>query len=292
MNIAAAISHKEQPLVGVWSQWIAALGLPKGVTFHITFHPKVKQGIRQTVLDNLGEVSTVTAAEFEGTDPGYPGGANQMFIQTARRAAKAGKPFLWMETDLIPTRKGWFEEIMDEYATCGKPFLGPVMKVFDTPHVNGTAVYHPDWETLTNITSCPNWNPWDTWCRKTMFPLAADSKLIRHFYGNKTFPLDAHRLSGVAAFHPCKDGSLIFHLNQTCKLLDPSVFDVEPVMAVFDGYRQELSKFKIVRCAVSGAAWYICRLFDLRSIAELFRIGGGFRLIDEDEYQQLTRFAQ
>lgn len=294
MNIAIAISHKEKPIAGLWARWIAALGLPEGTKIFLTFDQKVDSETYSEVYHTLAGIIHVDVEIYFGDDPGYPGAANKMFIFTARRAAKDGRPFLWMETDMTPLRKGWFEEVVDEYDSCGKPFLGPILSWYSTPHLNGTAVYPANWEEITNITETPNHYPWDTFSRTTVTDkgLAAVSKTIQHHNGSAVFPASKNLLGDFAVFHPCKDGSLINMLNKKSELIDGGLFKTRLMHIMVEGgarpkYLREVGALHLRR--FHGAQRYIAKLSSIETQVLAFR-QLKFSIISESEYKAYLKY--
>lgn len=285
MNIAIAISHKERPIASLWARWIAGLGLPKGTEIFLTFDQKVDEGTFSAVYHTLARVAKVDVEIYFGDDPGYPGGANRMFVFTARRASKADKPFLWMETDMTPVEQGWIERVEKEYNSCGKPFMGPILSIYSSPHMNGTAVYPANWEEITNIAECPDHYPWDTFSRSTVTDKgqAANSRTLKHVYNNRTFPRDNRELGDCIVFHPCKDGSLIRQCNESLKILPEEALAVEPIHILIKGFNPWVGKLGSTRVNMTGASWYVARLNTTPEQVLAFR-GTAFQVITEKEY--------
>ena len=291
MNIAVAISNRDKVLAMPWARWLASVGVLPGTTIFLTFDQKVDDDTISRIHHVLNDVAEVNLDIYFGEDPGYPGGANRMFVFTARRAAKAKVPFLWMEADMIPLGPGWMEAVKKEYKAKKKPFLGPVLHVYDTPHLNGTAVYPPNWEKISNITECPDHYPWDTFGRKTVMPHTAVSETLHHSYGNKTFPKDSSAIpEGVVVFHPCKDGSLIQARNKELGLVDPKllniVLNVDPCYVRIEGYTPGLRRFKTHRVNMPGVDWHILKLETLEEQSRAARLAI-FTEITESEFNLL-----
>lgn len=61
------------------------------------------------------------------------------FKEAAKKMQELGKPWLWMESDAVPLKKGWLDKLQDLYWNCGKAFAGPIVR--DMGHCNGTAIY-------------------------------------------------------------------------------------------------------------------------------------------------------
>jgi hypothetical protein len=289
MNLAIAISRRDKAVALLWAKWIAAIGVEPGTRIYLTFDQKVDDDTLSAVhhvLRDMPEVEEVDIEIYFGPDPGYPGGANRMFIFTARRAATAGQPFLWMETDMIPLRSGWMSKVREEYEQCGQPFMGPILHIYDTPHMNGTGVYPPNWEELSNIAEAPDHWPWDTFSRETVFPIAARSQTLKHTYGNKTFPRHKDDILGTEVFHPCKDGTLVEMLNHELKLLPAECFSVDPRFVRIEGCTPEVQRLNAIRVPLPGVSWYVARLDTIAQQIHAFR-NPTFQEIDQHEYNHL-----
>lgn len=72
----------------------------------------------------------------------WPDGPNWAFQNTARKMQQEGKPWLWMESDMVPLTPDWLDKLQDEYTSCKKAFMGSVVPHFG--HLNGTSVYPHD----------------------------------------------------------------------------------------------------------------------------------------------------
>ncbi len=75
---------------------------------------------------------------------------NNCFTQAATHIQKCFRfPFLWLEPDTIPTRKGWFSRLVLEYGSQPKDYFGPRLRI-ETPGkpdaflMARTAVYPAD----------------------------------------------------------------------------------------------------------------------------------------------------
>jgi len=288
MNIAIAICQKDIPLITLWAKWLVAVGVSEGTEIYLTVDQKVDDNTLSRVhhiLHREGGIHVHLDIYF-GKDPGYPGAANRMFIFTAERAAKSGKPFLWMETDMIPTRPGWMDEVVKEYEECGKPFMGPVLHVYDIPHMNGTAVYPADWAEQSDIAKAPDHWPWDTYSRHSVEGKTHSSQTLKHFYGNRTFPKDKEHLGECAAFHPVKDGSLIRYLNESQGLLKDEAFEAEALHLLWHGNQSGMHRVSPRKVNMNGVNWHTLRADTIEKQVLAFRSGTP-HVISEEEYHKL-----
>lgn len=71
---------------------------------------------------------------------GWPQAPNWVFQTVARMVnEEVGRPWFWMEADMIPLGPRWIEKLFAEYARCGKPLMGSQLP--GRGHLNGTAIY-------------------------------------------------------------------------------------------------------------------------------------------------------
>lgn len=134
---------------------------------------------------------------------GWPVGPNQMFRECAKAAQKRGLPWLNLELDCVPMRRGWLQERQEEYDLRAKPFTGaivptrgwlpqpegPPKPVLLEPHlVGGGAVYPPGYASasvkLSTVDRLMRWagamEPYDIACRHETTPHAYNSPLVQH----------------------------------------------------------------------------------------------------------------
>lgn len=184
---------------------------------------------------------------YERPELGYAAAANHLFRSALELAEKLhpGQPILWVEADCIPTRAEWVDEISEEYAGCGKPFLGDFHAAGEIPHMTGNAVYPADWRVKApSIARLPFPRPeqgWDTLCAHETVPQMAKSKRIQQQWIVPRITPDNLQewvRPETALFHRVKDGSLIEVLSAQIGIpikLDPplvaptSVVDYRPV---------------------------------------------------------------
>lgn len=159
----------------------------------------------------------------------WPAGSNALFKTTAQffQDRKIG-PWLWLEPDAIPLRKGWLDQIEQAYFAAGKPFMGAVMQAsglnMPKDYLAGVACYPSDCWKRMSLT----WDEsraFDVATAPATVPFAANTSLIQHFWGEKdlppTFvaektpesPRNAFTLDRInpeaVIFHRCKDDSLL-----------------------------------------------------------------------------------
>lgn len=178
---------------------------------------------------------------FKLQDEKHPIGPNWMFETVLKyfHKTKGTRPFLWLEPDCVPMRKGWLQEIENEYARCvalQKRILACTAE-FTNPKwpkviASGTAVYPPNaWEIYKSLQTNRK-VAWDVQFADKVMPMVMKSRTIlsrlNHnlpptYFRTKTekAPPNAVYLDqipkAVTLVHPDKDGSLIKLLRESPK---------------------------------------------------------------------------
>lgn len=191
-------------------------------------------------------------------EPNWPVPQNHAFTSTAHFMHKLGQPWLWVESDSVPMRKGWLADIAREHERGTKPFTGhwnEVTKVF-----NGVAVYPHDvaryssHAMMATITFDKDGRqpPWDVYCSKQVEPhLNKANQLFQHIWNNPatnaawTFPdlktVKAVCRPGIALFHRNKTGDLIDRLREEKLELEKPKIEEKPKPEL-KGYSKDLVK--------------------------------------------------
>lgn len=146
----------------------------------------------------------------------WPHGPNAAFLSASKWAFDNKRNFLWLETDCVPTKRGWLSEIEREYASCGKRYLGgivPCKPPLPPKVMYGVAVYdHRAFELAAKAIADHQGIAFDVAMSEDTVPLAAASKnlqLARPVKGN-TVP-DIRK--DIVLFHSDKTGLLIKSLS-------------------------------------------------------------------------------
>jgi len=169
-------------------------------------------------------------------------GPNHMFKRVAQHISWALKvPYFWMETDCIPLRAAWLDDIESEYKKCGKPFMGSIVHQNGLEmHMNGNGVYPADVVTRAPKLIVCGITPFDLHGRHEVVPNAHNAKTIHNKPQQNTFPVQnalALIQEDAAVFHPVKDGSLIDRLREKKTGVEcaaqPDAVQGEPVKGLF-----------------------------------------------------------
>lgn len=163
----------------------------------------------------------------------WPQASNWAFHECAWHIMQKfkGKPWLWLESDCVALKSGWFEAIRKCHEGGGKPFTGHWN--YQTKVWNGVSVY--PWNTPefgTKLMLVEN-NPWDVHASSDILPnLNIANHLFQHIWHDHdtkeayTFPNQetVRRVirPGVVLFHRCKDGTLLDRLKGMDDLNVPS----------------------------------------------------------------------
>lgn len=151
------------------------------------------------------------------------------FKAAAMRMQKLGKPWLWMEADAVPLKRGWLEKLQELYWNGGKSFAGPIVP--DLGHMNGTGIYPANTPNRIPGALAQTRTAWDVTMKREMIKDALNLHPYFHhawamemgelhpYYGGAipSFPTQAmvDKINPEAViFHRCKDGTLIDRLRE------------------------------------------------------------------------------
>jgi hypothetical protein len=181
------------------------------------------------------QVSQVVYDPYSGSTQDWPHPQNWAFQSTCReiKALARKDPFyqqgwLWWESDAVPVRKGWLQDIAAEFSQCGKPFMGHIREMTPGhPHMNGAGCYPWNVSDYSQAALLARSVPWDVAARDEISRHAANANhLFQHVWGDTsnqalTFPDQrtvGHKvhLKG-ALFHRNKDGTLADRLLERVK---------------------------------------------------------------------------
>ena len=172
-------------------------------------------------------------------------GANALWLKAAQFAKEQNEPFLWLEPDAVPLKRGWLVGI-DKMK--GSGFFGHVYDTnnpeFPPQVMSGIGVYPPEAiDVIKPYIDAAHNQSWDVSAAPAMLPHTTPTRLIQHFWGQPdlapTFvqtrtpdcPANAFTIADniwpeALIFHRTKDGSLIRLLRRTLNLSAPGNFVV------------------------------------------------------------------
>ena len=154
-------------------EWITELGGVKYHTLVIGSTPQVNPiplivegrkafgAVEQFVIKTNNEVQK------------WPAGNNNNFLAVCEYMDPKNRPFFFMESDVVPLRMSWLDDLEREYLSNGKPFMGEVHPMVDakreiiagSEHMNGSGIYPASVKkylpTLPFINGAIAKQPWD-----------------------------------------------------------------------------------------------------------------------------------
>lgn len=230
---------REVPAVLRLFNWCRTLDSFASYSLMLAVDSAVPMDIRKQVLSKahlyFRDVTEFVYPAWEEPGPTWPAACNNAFTNVMWYVGETiKKPFLWLESDCVPTKRNWCEIIDQEYFDCKQPFMGSVIVGAESPdsrHMNGVAIYPPK----PYIHAPMFWNPpsnraWDVHCGSEIAALCHPATSIQHVwkvdnYGSPclhgdfpepTFPdwdtvVDLVK-TDTALFHRNKDGTLIKQL--------------------------------------------------------------------------------
>ena len=136
---------------------------------------------------------------------GWPGGPNHYWVETINFLAEEyggdrSQPWLWLEMDMTPIKRGWADTLEEGYNNCGKPFMGNLAWTTTTTteddkshemlnlckHLVGAAIYPPAaemdkyskiWRKVNRINTA-----WDVLLQWELPQHTHDTKLIQMLF--------------------------------------------------------------------------------------------------------------
>lgn len=246
MNLILSVSNADQHLLPLQAQLIKHLGPNNGHTLTVVYEQEVSpteiEGFckeMQGLFDSVESVQVTTRAK------GWPLGANQMFREVAKIAAKKGEVWYNYELDNTFTRSNALTILEREYHREQKPFMGAVVPTRGfvqqgdkvTPqtfgeHMVGTGIYPPGYAAasvkLPFVDRQFMWGdiePYDIAIRFETTPFAHPTKLIQHNLRTVNYRKEGDQIvcdnapnnaqshakpvdPQAVVVHGCKDGSL------------------------------------------------------------------------------------
>lgn len=206
--------------------WIADLGGCKG-------HDCLLMADADTPYEHALDVKNQAILSFDsvvfhtnGTSVrGWIPGSNSLFFSAAHRLQ--GRPFFFLEPDAVPLRSGWLDAIQAEYAKCGKPFMGALIKhdgipTWANPYMEGVAVYPQDaYSRLAQFLNADV--SWTNTTADHVVPNCQNTDLIHHIWGEAGHaPVFAEKsVDGTGIFCPddIRKGAVVFHRNKDGSLI-------------------------------------------------------------------------
>lgn len=190
--------------------WIKELGNVKDHSLLIAADAGIPQEKVKALLDIVrNEFNSVRAMIVQTGVVGWPLAANLMFRAVARQIHEGYKlPWLWLESDAVPLRATWLDEIAEAYQKCPRPLMGCVLDAeraiegLPNRYLAGVSVYPQDtfgllsdrWNDakFVGMAKPPklgvaqwqqNVRAFDMVFANDLVPRAHNTPLIQHFWG-------------------------------------------------------------------------------------------------------------
>lgn len=183
---------------------------------------------------------------------GWPAGANALWLKAANHAKANQVPFLWLEPDACPIKRGWLVAI---HKMRGSGYFGHVydchQEGLPKQLLSGVAVYPAD--AIDLIGPLIDANPskaWDVASAEAVLRHTTPTKVIKHFWGEVGLPPTFVEVKGpnsprnaltvddlgpeTMLFHRCKDNSLQQILRRQLGMSAPGHFTVVLPFCNFD----------------------------------------------------------
>lgn len=244
------------------------------------------------VAEILGQYAKAfTAVKYEPAT-GWPLGKNFAWQSAARWMfeKRRNTPWLWLEPDAVPLKKGWLDDIKAEYA-------GAILACRNNSgFFDGVAVYPGDvLERSISAMLCRS-APFDQVAGKEFGPFITHSKTIKSVWDINGIPPSFQSresalrfTAGASLFHRCKDGSLADCLNET--LLDRVSNGLKKMMAA-PSQKRELCVVALGRYGDIVNVLPVCRELAMRGEAPALMVAEQFKdVLDGVGYVEPEVFA-
>lgn len=193
MWVATGLCRKDFLLAKSLMQWIGQLNQSLSHGALLICDPDVEWSDAHDLLSITSKVfQRVEIITTDESWQSWPAGPNVLFKAAAQffQNRRIG-PWLWLEPDSVPLKKGWLDALQSAYFAAGKPFFGSVMQATEPnmprDYLAGIAVYPQD--ALRRM--LPAWDEskaFDVATASVTVPCAANTLLIQHFWGQKDLP--------------------------------------------------------------------------------------------------------
>lgn len=228
-------------------KWMTALSSGKKICDQVLFSATANANVKGIGDNFKGLFSDMKAIQQtfgpnlnHGENP-WPKACNLQFLHTAKHVHDHYpdiNAFYYFEPDNLPLTPDWFDCVVSDYETQGKPFWGAEVKAKGS-HMLGTGIYPRDaWERIAKYAEIeknqPS-EPWDALTYAEVTPHCHFTKLVQHLHSSRGFRVDAtavHRTPldpevkrrpvvicpDAVIFHGCKDSSLRLLVAQKLRL--------------------------------------------------------------------------
>lgn len=214
-DIQGPLSNEDLGLI--WLDWVKKLNAQMLANYDLVLLIPQKTVVEPEVLSPWKSVKRFN--ENSGI-AAWPRGPNAVFQQIMwfYYHEKLKGPFLWCEPDCVPVKFDWLDRIRQEYAACGKDFMGTMVEPLISGgkrvprHMTGNAVYpHKAYEKAPKIMEAVGVG-WDVLAAEQILPRAHITKLIQHEFRHAQFKSRAELEKALkpetVLFHSDKYGAI------------------------------------------------------------------------------------
>ncbi len=177
----------------------------------VIFHSPNQRHLYSRLIHHCKELDGTEIVKVEGPEPkvGYPAVCNVAFRTVCK--AMEGKPFVWLEADSIPVKKGWLKALEAEWQKAqafGKEIVWTTDSNLPHDRCTGIGVYGPS--ALTLVPEHLSHDGFDGYILTHHADKIHKTPLIQHSYGSYDHKGDCtlHRNPKV------RDDAVIFHKDQ------------------------------------------------------------------------------
>lgn len=164
------------------------------------------------LLKHIANLGDTAEPVYHGNEPPlpYPDICNWAFMQVC--LAMVGRPFIWLESDSIPLKRGWVDALAAEWQVAqsyGKKILWTTDTHPPFDLCTGIGVYSPDILIHLDFVAMKG-DGFDGWINRNLQHLIHRTPLIQHSYG-------VYDDIGIATPHrnpKPRDNAVIFHKDQ------------------------------------------------------------------------------
>jgi len=221
MIVAISYHDGDRELMKRWANHVEKLGpYPNHKIIVAPVRRSSTEGIIEPLERCFGGVRVEWCTHMES---GWPLSCNMAFETIAWAMELTWKvPFLFMEPDAIPLKKGWIDAIEAEYKACGKPFMGDYVDCQsyeaykNVPnHMSGIAVYTNDLSIHSPSIYRNERLAWDIASARDVVPRMHRTHLIQHDFDTKNNTWRRDNVtkdlvrSDAVIYHPDKKGVLM-----------------------------------------------------------------------------------
>ncbi len=179
-------------LLMLWTDLEPAFNPNIAIAIVVRADMEIERDIPKSIIDYVSKRFKVYTHKTRSPLVGWPQGCNglelgaiEWFVESNRNGTYRYDYMLIAESDTVPLRKGWADEIRNEAYDTQAFLLGSYLRRPDCycEHINGNCVIHRDfWKQCRNLFVCPPNIGWDAYIGPTAIAMGTPSRLIWQDY--------------------------------------------------------------------------------------------------------------